>query len=284
MEKTTNPQKKKSIKKLLVFLIPIIIIIVLVSAICLLPEKMYTVTEADYSTLGTENTHLEYIYNSNGRLASITENGKDRYVYSYSDDFKTVTVENKNDNTKKILRFNDNFDIIEKIYSDGTTESYTYKKGKLISSKNTSDITTEYKYKGKKLINEIYSNGDRVDYEYSWSRILSETITTPTGERYYTFYHYNEDKTIQKKDMIYEVIHYTYDDKKRVISKTNTADASMSFTYDEHDNITSIIYPMPAAMKYTYTEFKFSKEVYKQNKSLITYNDVIENEAYELLR
>ncbi len=284
MENTATPQKKKSFKKLFVFLIPLFIIIILVSAICLLPEKMYTVTEADYSTLGMENAHLEYIYNSDGRLASITENGKDRYVYNYSDDFKTVTVENKNENTKKTLRFNDDFDVIEKIYDDGTTESYTYKRGKLVSSKNTSGVTTEYNYKGKKVISEIYSNGDRVDYEYSWNRILSEMISTPTGERYYTFYHYNEDKTIQKKDMIFDVINYTYDDKKRVISKTNTSNATMSFTYDEHDNITSITYPIPATMEYTYKEFEFSEEVYKQNKALITYNDIIEEETYELLK
>ncbi len=285
MENTTTPKKKNGVKKLLIFLIPLIILIIaLMLFIFLGSEDLYTVTEAHYESMGIESTTLEYIYDDNGRLTSVLADGMEHYVYSYSDDFKTVTVENKNDNTQKTVRFNDDFDVIERIYSDGTSESYTYEKGKLVSSKNISGVTCEYTYKGKKVINESYSNGDTVDYEYSWSRILSETVTTATGDRYFTFYYYNEDKTLAKKDMIYDAVDYVYDKQKRVSGKSNLSGATMTFTYDEHDNITSITFPAPAVMKYTYEKVNISKDIYKQNKALITYNDVIDNESYELLR
>ena len=243
-----------------------------------------TVTSANYNAFDLTQT-IKYSYDETGRLSSVIVDGKERYHYSYTDNYKTVTIENKSDNTKKIVKFNDRFDVVEKIYSDGTKESFSYnEKGKLISSVNTNGVKTTYYYDGKKLIAEDYSNGDRVEYEYAGKRIASEVVYSVGGQVYPTYYHYNDNKTLALKDMVFDGISYEYDSKKRVISQTNNAGVSMGFSYDEHGNIASITYPAPATIEYTYTEFNYSEEVYKQNKHFITYNDVLNEEPFELLK
>jgi len=289
MENTeVKKENKITFKKLLAVIIISLVLIITAAVLflCLRPDDLYTVTEAKYDALGFDAPQtLKYNYDETGRLSSINVDGKNRYLYSYTDDGKTVTIENKADNTKRTIKFNDNFDVIEKVYSDGTNETFTYdRKGKLISSVNTNGVKITYYYDGKNIIAEDYSSGERVEYEYAGKRILSEVVYNVNGKSHFTFYHYNDNKTLAKKDMIYDAINYEYDSKKRVISQTNNSEVSMSFSYDEHGNITSISYPTPATMEYTYEKVDIPESIYKLNKTLITYNDVLTEETVELLR
>lgn len=272
-------------KKIWITAIVIILLfsIVLTSILILNNHKQFRITKSIYEKSDGSENIINYFYDDEGRLLKVTSDGEDYLIYTYSDGYKKVKISNLISDTEKAFTFNDNFDIIKKEY-DGHSETYEYdNKNRLVKFSDSTGFSYSCGYDGKKLIYESYSDGDTVNYEYVKNKVVSKAMWDNGIYAGSVFYLYDGNK-LMKESSSYDIISYSYDKKGRCVSQVSETGSSMKYTYDNFGNYNSITFSDMSTMHYEYEQIKVPEEIYKTNKALITYNNMVDEKAYSVLK
>lgn len=180
----------------------------------------------------------------------------------------------------EVYRYNERNLLKEWVYSDGTSEKYTYDRSCNIDSqtdRNNNRVKRVYDDNGN-LQAEIYPDGHRVENAYDNEGNLIKTIC---GEEE-TLYKYDDrgnviEEGIKIEENIYSVTKYQYDNYGRMLSRTDPTGFKTEYLYGEnHINKPTVVKdPEGNVFKYTYDKAgRMTSIETSYGKVSFTYNEI----------
>ncbi len=197
---------------------------------------------------------VEFIRDSKGRVAQITEPDGDITVYSYDENGDLVSVTDPAERTVSYT-YDSNHNLISIIDPTGAAIS-----------------RNEYDDEGR-LIATIDADGNRMEFDHDIDG-RQEVIRDRKG--YPTVYLYDDNGNILKTtDALGNVTENTYDTYNNCISGTDANGHTTKYEYDTNGNVTKVIAADGTAITSTYSESNYVTGVKLLDKTVIamTYND-----------
>ena len=254
---------------------------------------VYDINGKEIKTTYPNGLIVEKTYDEHGNILKITNNKKEKIVYSYACNNLIATKVFKDE----VLISNEEFEydnknqIITKIDGLGGQTLYSYNpKGEKISEIDALGRVTTYEYNNQsKLLKETTSDGNTTTYSYNrdgqktktllpngtsikisydiFGRIIKKdniSYTYDIGNRKLTSIH-TDDNTLNES--------YEYDqgeNAKGKLSKISNAQGEIEFTYDIHGNIskrTEMINDINSTIEFTYDDKnRLESKIYSNGK------------------
>ncbi|MCT4545176.1 MAG: DUF6531 domain-containing protein [Vallitalea sp.] len=257
-----------------------------------------------------DGAYTKYIYENN-KIKSITDKNGKVFITNYYDKFGRVirqidgngeetnynynieTKENYYHNLKTgekiIYQYNKNYYITKKIFSDSTFEEYNYdSKGNKVLIRNRNGYITKFEYNDRNNIIKTISP-EPFNYETKISYDENNNITKiikPNGAVENYLYDSNGnlirvEKQIDKTDVA--ITTYTYDDKGRKLTETNSLGNKTIFQYNNSNPLPiKIIDAEGVVTSYTYDNANRIRSITRGNGT-ITYEYDYRNKITKII-
>ena len=253
-------------------------------------DRLVTVTNA-------LNQAISYTFDTDGRQIAMTDALGRITEYDYDDLDRLLTTTYANDAVMTTT-----YDPLGRVIAEtdlaGNTTNYEYDAlGRLTAVIDALNQRTEYKYDSVgNLIEQKDANGNITKFEYDSLRRLQATIL-PDGQRNETIHdkigNLGELATVNDNR---GVTSYVYDERNRLVSRTEPDNRTISYTYDKASNILTLTVPS-GTTTYTYDALNRIDTVKDADNGVTDYdydavgnlvktifpNGVIENQEYDLL-
>ncbi len=213
-------------------------------------DKLYKNADNTF-TLKLQNT-LVYKYNSNGKIAAITDKNGNTLTFEYNASGSLFTVTS----------------------ASGKTLSFSYENGRIKTVTDSSGRTITYNYDSNGYLTEVYGLGNGVmKYEYTPDGSL-KSITDANNKKFvdneydefgrvvnqydenrniteFTYDEANMQNTV-KMDSVGSIITYQYNESLYIIKKTFEDNTYEEYTYDQYGNRDSVKDRNGNVTKYTF--------------------------------
>ncbi|MDA8240535.1 MAG: DUF6531 domain-containing protein [Nitrospiraceae bacterium] len=243
----------------------------------------YAPQAGDYSTLLknadgtyviTEKNGLRYNFDQNGKVTSVVDRNGNTMTFSYAGGNLSTVI----DPSGRIITFS--YDASNRIIGivdpagaayalayansmltsvtnpDGGRWSYTYDNGGFMLTKtDPNNSVTSYTYDNNgREISAISPDGQTKTMTYTPGSKTSQMTETDGGVWTYN-YDTHLGVVLQKTDPQGNIVSYTYDQNKNMLSQTAPDGSTTSYSYDANGNMISMTDALGQTTSYTYNSF-----------------------------
>ena len=204
------------------------------------------------------STYVRNEYDKAGRV--IKQYDREGYIVDieYNDKDMESTFSFRATGVIRRYKYNREKLVTEKIYNDGTRESYTYDEyNNKNSETDKNGRITRYIYDNRcNLLETIYPDGYSIKNHYDETDKLIKTESTGGRELLYTYN--NKGNLLEKLEKIHEEVYakttYTYDKYGRLLTKKDAENNTTEFQYKENsfDKYTTVKDPESNVFNYEY--------------------------------